>query len=161
MNYSLSKQIVEIIVGLFVIIALAALLFLSFGVSNLGTDQLDDPFRITARFDNIGSLKNGAPVTMAGVTIGRVSEIRLDSDSYQAQVTMDISSEYKKLPVDTSASINTQGLLGEQFVSLEPGGEPKYLKEGDRIRLTQSAVVLENLIGQLLFNNNNQQGAGK
>jgi phospholipid/cholesterol/gamma-HCH transport system substrate-binding protein len=74
---------------------------------------------------------------------------------------MDISSEYKKLPVDTSASINTQGLLGEQFVSLEPGGEPKYLKDGDRIRLTQSAVVLENLIGQLLFNNNNQQGAGK
>ena len=141
--------------------AFAALLFLSFGVSNLGTDTLDDPYRITARFDNIGSLKKGAAVTMAGVTIGRVSDIQLHPETYQAQVAMDISGDYTKLPVDTSASINTQGLLGEQFVSLEPGGEPSYLKEGDRIRLTQSAVVLENLIGQLLFDNNNQQGAGK
>ena len=80
---------------------------------------------------------------MAGVKIGRVNEIRLDINSYQAEVVMDISGEYKKIPIDTSASINTQGLLGEQFISLEPGGQQKYLNNGDRLRLTQSAVVLD------------------
>ncbi len=155
----MQRQFVEIIVGLFVIAALLALLFLSFKVSNINSVTVSNPYQVSARFDNIGNLKVRAPVTMAGVRIGRVNEIRLDSASYQAQVVMDISGEYKKLPVDTSASINTQGLLGEQFVSLEPGGQQKFLKDGDRIRLTQSAVVLENLIGQLLFNNS--QGATK
>lgn len=149
----MKRQLLEITVGAFVILGLAALLFLSFQVSNLNAGSVTDPYQVNARFDNIGGLKVRAPVTMAGVKIGRVSEIRLDSGSYQAQVAMDISGDFDKLPVDSSASINTQGLLGEQFVSLEPGGQQNYLGDGDRIRLTQSAVVLENLIGQLLFNN--------
>jgi phospholipid/cholesterol/gamma-HCH transport system substrate-binding protein len=153
----MKRQFVEIIVGLFVIAGVVALLFLSLKVSNLNSVAVTDPYQVNARFDNIGSLKVRAPVTMAGVKIGRVNEIRLDSSSYQAEVVMDISGEYKNLPVDSSASINTQGLLGEQFVSLEPGGQQEYLANGDHIRLTQSAVVLENLIGELLFSNS--QGA--
>ena len=153
----MKRQFVEIIVGLFVIAGLVALLFLSLKVSNLNSVAVTDPYQVNARFDNIGSLKVRAPVTMAGVKIGRVNEIRLDSASYQAEVVMDISGEYKNLPIDSSASINTQGLLGEQFVSLEPGGQQEYLANGDHIRLTQSAVVLENLIGELLFSNS--QGA--
>lgn len=149
----MKRQFVEIVVGVFVIAGFVGLLFLSFSVSNLNSDVISDPYQVSARFDNIGGLKVGAPVTMAGVTIGRVREIALDTDSYQANIVMDISDEYSRLPVDSSASIYTQGLLGEQFVSLEPGGEQSYLKEGDRLRLTQSAVILENLIGQLLFNN--------
>lgn len=153
----MKRQFVEIIVGLFVIAGVVALLFLSLKVSNLNSVAVTDPYQVNASFDNIGSLKVRAPVTMAGVKIGRVNEIRLDSASYQAEVVMDISGEYKNLPVDSSASINTQGLLGEQFVSLEPGGQQEYLANGDHIRLTQSAVVLENLIGELLFSNS--QGA--
>ena len=149
----MNRQFVEILVGLFVIAGFLALLFLSLSVSNLNGDAVSDSYEVSARFDNIGGLQVRAPVTMAGVKIGRVREIQLDADSYQANVVMDISGEYKKLPADSSASINTQGLLGEQFVSLEPGGQQTYLEEGDRIRLTQSAVILENLIGQLLFNN--------
>jgi phospholipid/cholesterol/gamma-HCH transport system substrate-binding protein len=153
----MQRQFIEIIVGLFVIAGVVALLFLSLKVSNLNSVAVTDPYQVNARFDNIGSLKVRAPVTMAGVKIGRVNDIRLDSASYQAEVVMDISGEYKNLPVDSSASINTQGLLGEQFVSLEPGGQQEYLANGDHIRLTQSAVVLENLIGELLFSNS--QGA--
>ena len=155
----MQRQLIEVIVGLFVIAGVVALLFLSLKVSNLNSAIVTDPYQVSARFDNIGSLKVRAPVSMAGVKIGRVKEIRLDSDSYQAQVVMEISGEYTKLPVDSSASINTQGLLGEQFVSLEPGGQQKFLINGDRLRLTQSAVVLENLIGQLLFSNS--QGANE
>ena len=155
----MQRQWVEIIVGLFVIAGVVALLFLSLKVSNLNSVTVTDPYQVSARFDNIGSLKIRAPVTMAGVKIGRVNDIRLDSVSYQAEVVMDISGEYKQLPVDSSASINTQGLLGEQFVSLEPGGQQEYLANGGHIQLTQSAVVLENLIGELLFSNS--QGAKK
>lgn len=155
----MQRQFIEIIVGLFVIAGVIALLFLSLKVSNLNTSTVNDPYRVSAHFDDIGSLKVRAPVTMAGVKIGRVKEINLDTDSFRAQVMMDISGDYKKIPIDSSASINTQGLLGEQYVSLEPGGQPKFLKSGDHIRLTQSAVVLENLIGQLLFSNS--QGAKK
>jgi phospholipid/cholesterol/gamma-HCH transport system substrate-binding protein len=155
----MQRQLVEVIVGLFVVAGVIALLFLSLKVSNLNSSTVDDPYQVIAEFDNIGSLKVRAPVSLAGVKIGRVKEIQLDSDSYQARVLMDISGEYKKIPIDTSASINTQGLLGEQFVSLEPGGQQKYLVNGDRLRLTQSAIALENLIGQLLFSNS--QGTEK
>ncbi len=155
----MQRQFIEIIVGLFVIAGMIALLFLSLKVSNLSTSTVSNPYQVSADFDDIGSLKVRAPVTMAGVKIGRVKEINLNTDSFRAQVMMDISGEYKKIPIDSSASINTQGLLGEQYVSLEPGGQPNYLKSGDRIRLTQSAVVLENLIGQLLFSNS--QGVKK
>jgi phospholipid/cholesterol/gamma-HCH transport system substrate-binding protein len=155
----MQRQFIEVIVGLFVMAGVISLLFLALKVSNLNASRVSDPYRVNASFDNIGSLKVRAPITMAGVKIGRVKEIKLNTESFRAQVIMDISGEYKKIPVDSSASINTQGLLGEQYVSLEPGGQPNYLKNGDRIRLTQSAVVLENLIGQLLFSNS--QGAKK
>ena len=149
----MQRQFIEITVGLFVIAGVIALLFLSLKVSNLNASIVSNPYQVNASFDDIGGLKVKAPVTMAGVKIGRVKEINLDTDSFRARVVMDISGEYKKIPIDSSASINTQGLLGEQYLSLEPGGQPTYLKEGDRIRLTQSAVILENLIGQLLFSN--------
>ena len=155
----MQRQFIEIIVGLFVIAGVIALLFLSLKVSNLNASTVSSPYQVNASFDDIGGLKVKAPVTMAGVKIGRVKEINLDTESFRARVVMDISGEYKKIPVDSSASINTQGLLGEQYLSLEPGGQPAYLKNGDRIRLTQSAVILENLIGQLLFSNS--QGAKK
>lgn len=155
----MQRQFIEIIVGLFVIAGVIALLFLSLKVSNLNASTVSNPYQVNASFDDIGGLKVKAPVTMAGVKIGRVKEINLDTESFRARVVMDISGEYKKIPVDSSASINTQGLLGEQYLSLEPGGQPVYLKSGDRIRLTQSAVILENLIGQLLFSNS--QGAKK
>lgn len=150
------RQILEVAVGLFVISGIVALIFLSFRVSSLGSDNISDPFTISADFDNIGNLKVNAPVSMAGVRIGRVNGIELNPDTYQAEVRMDISGEYNRIPVDSSASINTEGLLGEQFVSLEPGAQPAYLKEGARLRLTQSAVVLENLIGQMLFSNSDK-----
>lgn len=147
----MQKQFVEIMVGIFVVSGFAALLFLALKVGNLSASPVSDPYAISAYFDNIGGLKERAAVTMAGVHIGRVRSISLDDRSYRAIVEMEISGDYRQLPTDTSASIATQGMLGEQYVSLEPGGEPVFLKEGDRIRLTQSAVVLENLIGQLLF----------
>jgi phospholipid/cholesterol/gamma-HCH transport system substrate-binding protein len=147
----MQKQFIEIAVGIFVVAGFGALLFLAFKVGNLNANPVSDPYTIRAYFDNIGGLRERATVTMAGVDIGRVRSIRLDGDTYRAVVEMEISGDYRQLPTDTSASIATQGMLGEQYVSLEPGGEPVYLKEGDRIRLTQSAVVLENLIGQLLF----------
>jgi len=145
------KPIVEIAVGLFVVAGLAALLFQSIRVGSFNGDSVDDPYTVHAYFDNIGGLKVRAPVTMAGVNIGRIRSIELDSDTYRAAVELSISGDYSNLPLDTSAAINTQGLLGEQYIALEPGGDPAFLKDGDRIRLTQSAIVLENMIGQFLF----------
>jgi phospholipid/cholesterol/gamma-HCH transport system substrate-binding protein len=145
------KPIFEIAVGLFVVAGLAALLFQSIRVGSFNGDSVDDPYTVHAYFDNIGGLKVRAPVTMAGVNIGRIRSIKLDSDTYRAAVELSISGDYSNLPLDTSAAINTQGLLGEQYIALEPGGDPAFLKDGDRIRLTQSAIVLENMIGQFLF----------
>ncbi len=145
------KPIVEITVDLFVLAGLAALLFQSLRVGSFNGDVVDDPYILHAYFDNIGGLKERAPVTMAGVDIGRIRSIRLDTGSYRASVEMAISGDYSNLPLDTSAAINTQGLLGEQYIALEPGGDPAHLKDGDRIKLTQSAIVLENMIGQFLF----------
>lgn len=145
------KPIVEIAVGLFVVAGLAALLFQSIRVGSFNGDSVDDPYTVHAYFDNIGGLKVRAPVTMAGVNIGRIRSIKLDSDTYRAAIELSISGDYSNLPLDTSAAINTQGLLGEQYIALEPGGDPAFLKDGDRIRLTQSAIVLENMIGQFLF----------
>lgn len=147
----MQKQIVEIIVGLFVLVGLGALLFQSLRVGNLNGDSVSDPYTLHATFDNIGGLKVNAPITMAGVEIGKVKSIQLDPDSYRAVVDLAISGEYSKLPTDTSAAIHTQGLLGEQYIALEPGGDVAFLKDGDNIRLTQSAMVLENLIGQFLY----------
>jgi phospholipid/cholesterol/gamma-HCH transport system substrate-binding protein len=132
---------------------LAALFFLAMQVSNLSTSGFGDGYRLIAPFDNVGSLKVRAPVSMAGVRIGRVEGITFDRETYQALVTLRINREVDNIPEDTIASILTAGLLGEQYVSLEPGGSTEYLREGDRIGFTQSAMVLEQLIGQFLFSN--------
>ncbi len=145
------SRTVEIWVGLFVAAGLAALFMLAMKVSNLSSFTDAGGYTLTARFDNIGGLKVRSPVTVSGVTIGRVSGISYDDESYQAQVTLNIAPQYDKLPTDTSASILTAGLLGEQYIGLEPGADETYLKEGDRIQLTQSALVLEKIIGQFLF----------
>jgi phospholipid/cholesterol/gamma-HCH transport system substrate-binding protein len=145
-----NRKTVEIWVGVFVVIGLAALVWLAFRVGNLTTTDVANGYRVEARFENIGSLKVRSAVTLAGVRIGRVVQINTDPDSFQAVVTMNIDGRYKNLPTDTSASILTAGLLGEQYVGLEPGGAEEYLKEGSRIKLTQPAMVLEKLIGRVL-----------
>lgn len=146
----ISKKSVEIWVGVFVAAGLVALAVLAFRVGNLTAADVTNGYRVEARFENIGSLKVKSPVTVAGVRIGRVAEIRFDPASYQALVVMNLDGRYDKLPTDTSASILTSGLLGEQYIELEPGGAEEYLKEGSRIRLTQSAMVLEKLVGRVM-----------
>ncbi|OGI48965.1 MAG: outer membrane lipid asymmetry maintenance protein MlaD [Candidatus Muproteobacteria bacterium RBG_16_65_34] len=148
----MNRKTLELWVGLFVAIGLLALAMLAFKVGNLTTADVLNSYRIKARFENIGGLKVKSAVTMAGVRIGRVSEVSFDSVRYQAVVTMDIDGRYKTIPTDTSATILTAGLLGEQYVGLEPGADEVYMKDGETIRLTQSALVLEKLIGQFLFN---------
>lgn len=147
----MQTRFLEIAVGAFVAAGLAALFMLSMKVSNLTAVSTERGYPLEARFHDIGGLKVRAPVTLAGVTIGRVAAIGLDPHSYEAVVTMQIEGTYDRLPTDTSASIFTAGLLGENYVALEPGGEETFLKPGDDIKLTQSAVVLERLIGQFLF----------
>lgn len=154
-----NTRFVEIAVGVFVAIGIAALFMLAMKVSNLGAYDLDDGYSVKAAFDNIGGLKVQSPVNVSGVRIGRVAAIEYDQDSYQAWVRLSIDSRYSKLPEDTSASIYTAGLLGEQYISLEPGGAEKYLEDGDVIRLTQSALVLEQLIGQFLFSLSDDSGS--
>ena len=136
---------------MFVALGLGALFMLAMQVSNLSTFTDSGGYDIKARFENIGGLKVRAPVTMAGVRIGRVKEVSFDSETYEALVTLSILPEYNRLPTDTSASILTAGLLGEQYVGLEAGGEEEYLTQGGVITLTQSAVILEQLIGQFMF----------
>jgi len=147
MNHS---RVVQIWVGLFVAIGLASLFMLAMKVSNISALTEQDGYVIKANFENIGGLKIRSPVTMAGVVIGRVSAIGFDRNTYEAVVSMTINPDYDNIPEDTSASIFTSGLLGEQYIGLEAGGSPDYMKEGDSFQLTQSAVVLEKLIGQFL-----------
>lgn len=146
----MNKRGIEILVGLFVLLGILGLVFLALKAANLGSFDSADTYALQARFDNIGGLKVRAPVRSAGVTVGRVSSITLDSKTYQGVVTMDLNKAYQ-FPRDSSAKILTAGLLGDQYVGLEPGGDEKNLAAGDVIKQTQSAVVLENLIGQFLF----------
>lgn len=148
----MNRKTLELWVGLFVAAGILALAMLAFKVGNLATADVRDAYTIKARFDNIGGLKVKSPVTMAGVRIGRVTDITFDNGRYQAVVTMSIDGRYQKIPRDTSASILTSGLLGEQYVGLEAGGAEDYLRDGDTLQLTQSALVLEKMIGQFLFN---------
>ncbi len=145
------QRILELSVGAFVAVGLAALLVLALKVSNLAQVSRDGGYHLTARFDNVGGLKVRSPVTIAGVRVGQVSDIAVDPQTFEAVVQLVVSSQYR-LPTDTSAQIYTAGLLGEQYVALEPGGEEEYLQDGGEIRLTQSAIVLERVLGQFLFN---------
>ncbi len=142
----------ELAVGIFVALGLAAFFMLAMKVSNIAELGEDKGYKITARFENIGGLKVRAPVTLGGVRIGRVAGIDLDTRSYEAVVTLSIDPKYNRLPTDSSASILTSGVLGEQYVGLEPGGMDDYLKNGSSLKLTQSALVLEKLIGRMLTN---------
>lgn len=147
-----NKHGLEIWVGLFVAAGLAALFMLAMKVSNMTAFADDEGYTVTARFENIGGLKIRSPVSMAGVRVGRVADITFDGKTYEAVVTMSIAKQYNTLPKDTSASIFTAGILGENYIGLEAGAQDEYLQDGSTIKITQSAVVLENLIGQFLFN---------
>ncbi len=141
----------EVTVGLFVALGIAALMVLALRVSDFSTAGSGEGYAISAKFSNIGGLKVRAPVKMAGVRVGKVADIRFDSDSYEAVVTMRIDGQYDRIPLDTTANIYTAGLLGEQYVALEAGGDFEFVGEGDELPLTQSAVVLEQVIGQVLY----------
>ncbi len=145
------SRTVEIWVGLFIAGGMAALFMLAMQVSNLTVVSNDEGYAVTARFENISGLKVRSPVTMAGVRVGRVTDIGFDPQTFEAVVTMRISNDYNQLPADTSASIFTAGLLGEQYVGLDAGGDMEFLEDGSEIILTQSALILEQLIGQFLF----------
>ncbi len=139
--------------GLFVLLGFAALFFLTTQTTSHGLSFGSKPhYDLVAKFDNIGDLKVGAPVSMSGVEIGRVASIDFDSREYKAVVVLRIDAKYNQIPTDSDASIYTQGLLGGKFIGLTAGGADSYLKDKDRIDFTQSAFVLENLIGQFLAN---------
>lgn len=155
----MSKRTIEILVGLFVLLGLAGVLFLALKAANLTTVSNGATYGLSARFDNIGGLKTRAPVRSAGVVVGRITGISLDPKTFQGVVTMEINRNFM-FPKDSSAKILTAGLLGDQYVGLEPGGDTDNLAPGATIKQTQSAVVLENLIGQFLFNKAAEAGSG-
>jgi len=141
----------EITVGMFVAAGIAALFILAMKVSNLAEFNDEAGYQVTAEFENVGGLKVRSPVTMAGVRVGRVANIVLNSESYNAKVTINVYGDFDTIPTDTAASIYTAGLLGEQYIGLEAGAEEEFLQNGDVIDLTQPALVLEQVIGQFLF----------
>ena len=149
-----SNPTLEIGTGLFVLLGFAALLFLTTQLPasgmRLGRDKVG--YHVTAEFDNIGDLKVGSPVTMSGVRVGEVSAIRFDSKAYKAVVTMRIDPQFKQIPEDSYASIQTQGLLGGKYIGISPGGLDQYLKDGSNIDQTQSAIVLESLVNKFFAN---------
>lgn len=157
----INRKSLELWVGLFVAAGILALAMLAFKVGNLTSADVLNSYRVTARFDNVGGLKVKAAVTMAGVRIGRVSAIAFDNKKYQALVTMDIDGRYQNIPKDSSASILTSGLLGDQYIGIEPGGDDVSLKNGDTFLRTQSALVLEKLVGQVIFNKAGESAPAK
>jgi len=146
----MKRRALDLWAGVFVAMGLGALLFLALKVGNLASFSAAETYQVKANFDNIGGLKKRAPVKSAGVVVGRVEEISFDTDTYEATVAMSIDKRYE-FPKDTSAKILTAGLLGEQYIGLAAGGDTVKLKSGDKVKITQSAVVLENLISQFLF----------
>jgi len=153
----MSREKTDFWVGLFVLLGAAAVVFLALKAGNLSSFSFGSRYTLTANFDNIGGLKVRAPVKSAGVTVGRVSGIAFDDQTFQAVVSLDIEQPYA-FPADSSAKILTSGLLGEQYIGIEPGGDDKNFAQGDKIRYTQSAVVLENLISQFLYGMADKQG---
>ena len=157
-----ASRAIEIWVGLFVAISLVALFFVAMQVSNLAELRTaQGSYKVMARFENIGGLKVRAPVSVAGVVVGRVSHVGFDNKTYEAIVEMRIDPAYDTLPVDTSASILTAGLLGEQYIGLSPGGADEHLKDGDELELTQSAIILEQVISRFLFSKAEGGGSEK
>lgn len=147
----MKQRTIDIFVGLFVILGLLSFLFLALKAANLNGLTRDAGYTVLARFDNIGGLKPRAPIKSAGVVVGRVTEISFDTQSYQATVALQLEKQYQ-FPKDSSVKILTAGLLGEQYIGIEPGGDSVMLAQGSVITMTQSAVVLENLISQFLYN---------
>lgn len=146
----MQRKSVDVWVGLFVVLGVAALMFLALKAGNMGSMSFAKTYEITAKFDNIGSLRTQAPVKASGVVVGRVAAIRFDDKSYKALVTMDMETGYH-FPKDSSAKILTAGLLGEQYIGIEAGGDMANLAAGDKIARTQSAAVLEDLINQFIY----------
>lgn len=147
----MNRTVIDLWVGIFVAIGIASLLFLALKVGNLSSAHLSETYTLQAKFDNIGGLKVRGPVKSAGVLVGRITDIRFDPASYEAVVTIAVDGRYR-FPRDTFAAIYTAGLLGEQFIGLDVGGDETMLQPGETIGKTQSAVVLEKLISQFLFN---------
>ena len=147
----MNRKVMDLWVGVFVAVGFAAILFLALKVSNFSASGFVQTYELNARFDNIGGLKVRGPVKSAGVVVGRVADIRFDPQTYEANVILKIESQYQ-FPKDTFASILTSGLLGEQYIGLDAGGDEQMLAAGGKINKTQSAIVLEKLISQFLFN---------
>ena len=146
----MQRKSLDIWVGLFVLLGAVALMFLALKAGNMSSFSFEKTYTVSSRFDNIGGLKPRAPVKSAGVVVGRVGDISFDDQDYRALVTLQLQDRYK-FPKDSSAKILTSGLLGEQYVGLEPGGDEANLTAGDQIKMTQSAIGLENLISQVLY----------
>jgi phospholipid/cholesterol/gamma-HCH transport system substrate-binding protein len=156
----MERSMLDLWVGLFVCAGIGALLVLALKVGNMSGISVADTYKVYAEFDNIGGLKPRAPVKSAGVVVGRVGDVTFDNQSFRARVTLRLDNRYK-FPKDSSASILTAGLLGEQYIGMDGGGEDQMLKEGDRLSITQSAVVLEKIIGQFLYGKAAETGADK
>jgi len=154
----MSNEKVDVWVGLFVLLGAVALVFLALRAGNLSSFTLADTYSVQARFENIGGLKIRAPIKSSGVVVGRVADIRFDDTTYQAVVTFGLEKSFE-FPADSSASILTSGLLGEQYIGLDAGGEDRMLASGDDIFMTQSAIVLEQLISQFLYGTAESEGA--
>ncbi len=153
----MNRAAIDLWVGVLVALGMAALVFLALKVGNLASFSTSEVYQVRAKFGNIGGLKVRAPIKSAGVVVGRVADVNFDNESYEAVVIMNLEGRFK-FPRDTSAKILTSGLLGEQYVGLEAGGDSEMLKGGDRMRLTQSAIVLENLISQFMFSKAQEDG---
>jgi phospholipid/cholesterol/gamma-HCH transport system substrate-binding protein len=156
----MQRTTLDLWVGIFVTAGVAALFVLALKVGNASSISVSDGYRVVAEFDNIGGLKVRAPVKSAGVVVGRVEGISLDTKTFRANVALRIDRRYP-FPKDSSASILTAGLLGEQYVGMDGGGDEQNLKDGDRLKITQSAIVLEKVIGQFLYGKAAETGAGK
>ena len=156
----MERSMLDLWVGLFVCAGIGALLVLALKVGNMSGFSVADTYKVYAEFDNVGGLKPRAPVKSAGVVVGRVADVTFDNQSFRARVTLHIDKRYK-FPKDSSASILTAGLLGEQYIGMDGGGDDHLLKDGDRLIITQSAVVLEKIIGQFLYGKAAETGTKK
>ncbi len=156
----MERSMLDLWVGLFVCAGIGALLVLALKVGNMSGFSVADTYKVYAEFDNVGGLKPRAPVKSAGVVVGRVADVTFDNQSFRARVTLHIDKRYK-FPKDSSASILTAGLLGEQYIGMDGGGDDHLLKDGDRLIITQSAVVLEKIIGQFLYGKAAETGTEK